>query len=101
MAERRRRHAAIAAGTGLARAEKRDRGEGVIVTSPAPIEFHIAFPAPWSICGDEVLDADGDALCAFDDEDAEELTFWQGIVDAVNLQDAARRERVMQAARAM
>lgn len=62
--------------------------------------FHELYPAPWRIEGDCLLDADGDVIIQFADEE-EEIDLWQGIVDAVNAQDIVRRGRVMQAARAL
>jgi hypothetical protein len=69
--------------------------------SAAPTPFHEAYPAPWRIQGAEIVDAEGCNVNHFEVEDAEELIFWQGVVDAVNFADVARRERVMQAARAL
>lgn len=46
--------------------------------------FHEAYPAPWQIQGSEIFDADGHRFNTFDGEDAAELQFWGGIVDAIN-----------------
>lgn len=71
------------------------------MSEATPLTFREVYPAPWRIEGDDVLDADGDEVVCFDDEDAGEVAFWQGIIDAVNAQDLARRARVIQAARAL
>lgn len=68
------------------------------MSDPAAIPFHIAYPAPWSIKDDNVIDAAGDTVTCFDDEDAEEVIFWQGIVTAVN--SHARIEQALRLARA-
>ncbi|ULK98880.1 hypothetical protein [Bradyrhizobium sp. I71] len=65
----------------------------------APTPFHEAYPAPWRIEGNEILDRDGCNVSTFEGDDAEELVFWQGIVDAVN--SHARIESALRLARAM
>jgi hypothetical protein len=69
------------------------------MTNPAPIPFHVAYSAPWRIQAHDVVDADGDVVTTFDADDADEVVFWQGIIDAVNA--SARLERALRHARAM
>lgn len=65
----------------------------------APTPFHEAYPAPWRINGDEILDRDGCCVNTIEADDAEELVFWQGVVDAVN--SNARLEGALRLARAL
>lgn len=64
---------------------------------PAP--FHQAYPAPWRIEGNEIFDRDNCRLNTIEGDNAEELVFWQGIVDAVN--SSARLEGALRLARAI
>jgi hypothetical protein len=63
-----------------------------------PTPFYEAYPAPWRIADGEILDRDGCNVNTFEGDDAEEIVFWQGIVDAVNSQ--ARLESALRLARA-
>ncbi len=69
------------------------------MTGSSPLAFETAYPAPWRISGDDVIDADGDVVCTFEASDADEVVFWHGIVDAVN--DRARLANAMRLARAL
>jgi hypothetical protein len=64
-----------------------------------PVPFHEAYPAPWRIQGNEIVDCDGCNVNTFEGDDAEELVFWQGIVDAVN--SSSRIENALRQARAL
>lgn len=64
-----------------------------------PTPFHEAYPAPWRIHGSEILDRDGRRLNTFEGDNAEEVMFWQGIVDAVNA--SARLDNALRLARAL
>lgn len=61
--------------------------------------FFDAYPAPWSIKDDSVVDAGGDDIIVFADDDAQEKILWQGVVDAVNAN--ARLEQALRMARAL
>ena len=61
--------------------------------------FHEAYPAPWRIEGHEILDRNSRRLNTFEGDNADEIVFWQGIVDAVN--SSARLENALRLARAI
>ena len=67
--------------------------------SERPTPFHEAYPAPWRIEGDDILDRDGCCVNSFESDDADEMEFWRGVVEAVN--SSARIENAQRMARAL
>lgn len=57
-----------------------------------PTPFAKAYPAPWRILGDDVVDADGGTIRGFDVDNPDELAFWRGIVLAVNIRETLIEE---------
>jgi hypothetical protein len=54
--------------------------------------FDKAYPAPWRMQLDEVVDVDGCHINGFDSCDADEVEFWRGIIQAVNARQLRREE---------
>jgi hypothetical protein len=48
------------------------------------MDFRKAFPAPWQIQGDQIVDGRGETVNTFESDDAGEVEFWNGIIEAIN-----------------
>jgi hypothetical protein len=49
------------------------------------VALHELYSSPWRIAGDDVVDAKGIRITCFEGDDAGEVAFWTGIIEAINL----------------